>query len=1012
MLGNSICKKWGIVLFLILFYSFTYAQKTVSGTVRSANNEPTSGATVTVTGTQVATQTDVSGNFTINVPRGRNSLTITYVGSNLQTVNVANQSTVNITLATANTALEQVVVVGYGTQRRSDVTGAIGSVSAREIQDEPALQVGQALQGRVAGLQINQNSGAPGSGLLIRVRGTGTVNNADPLYVVDGNPNANPLDINPDQIESIQVLKSASAAAIYGAQGANGVILITTKQGRSGKSQLDVSFSQGLQQVQKYFPVTNAREYATLYNEGLRNAGQTPLYSNPDSLGEGTNWQKEVFQLAPMTDVSVSASGGSEFSKFFFSAGYTKQEGIIRGSGFDRVNLRINSSHNITPAIRLGQNLSASVANYQQFLEFNFGSILGNTLTANPELPVKNPDGSWGTSPTSLNSSNPLASIYYNNDETRRPVLNGNVYADITVLKDLVFRSQYNFNFGYAERKQFSPVYFVSANNQNQVSTLTETTNRFREYSWANTLTYNKTIGDHKFDVLAGITNQESFSQTIVAAGQGIPAAATENPNLRYLSLATAGNRVDGGAGEWGILSYLGRINYNYAGKYFSTINFRRDGSSRFGPRNRFANFPSFSVGWKMSEEAFIKKADWVNNLMLRGGWGSLGNQNSLPNYATTFLITPNVNYVFGNAVVRGQSPMAAGNPSLRWEATKETNLGFDFRGFNNKVTASFDWYYKKTTGMLIAIPLIQTAGFGGSPYATGAPFANGGSVVNKGIEIMLGYENRTAGGFDYDISGNIAFNRNKVTELNNPSGQLFTSISFVNQVSVTRVGHPIASFWGYQTNGIFQSEREVADHAFQTRGTAPGDWRFVDQDGNDTINAADQTIIGNPWPKFTYGFNAGASYKGFELKLQLQGTYGNEIFQAFKFRTENANFFNYTKNVWNNRWTGPGSSNSLPRLNTADPNNNFRSSDYYVEDGSYLRLRNIQLGYRIPGRALKFLRNARVYASVQNALTFTKYPGFDPEIGTNQTNPLYVGIDETNYPLPRIYTLGINLGL
>jgi TonB-linked SusC/RagA family outer membrane protein len=1011
MHANFISKKWALVLILMLSFTFSYAQKQVSGSVKNAENQPVSGATVTVTGTQVATQTDVSGNFTITVPQGRTTLTITYVGVEPQTVNVANQSTVSVVLKAANTALEQVVVVGYGTQRRSDVTGAIGSVSAKEIQDEPVLQVGQALQGKVAGLQINQNSGAPGAGLLIRVRGTGTVNNADPLYVVDGNPNVNPLDINPDQIESIQVLKSASAAAIYGAQGANGVILITTKQGRAGKSQLDVNYSQGLQQVQKYFPLTNAREYAILYNEGLRNSGQAPLYPNPDALGVGTDWQKEMFQVAPMQDVSVSASGGSEFSKFFFSMGYTKQEGIIRGSSFDRLSLRINSSHNITPAIRLGQNLSASLANYQQFPEFGFGSILGNTLTANPEVPVKNADGSWGSSPTSLNSNNPLASLYYNNDKTRRPVLNGNVYADITVVKDLIFRSQLNFNYGYAERKQFTPVYFISATNQNQVSTLTETTNRFREYSFANTLTYNKTIGDHKFDVLAGITNQESYSENIVATGQGIPAAATENPNLRYLSLATSGNSVSGGAGEWGLLSYLGRINYNYGGKYFSTVNFRRDGSSRFGPQNRFGNFPSFSVGWKLSEEAFIKKAGWVNNLMLRGGWGSLGNQTSLPNYATAFLLTPNVNYAFGNTVVRGQAPTTAGNPALKWEATKETNVGFDFRGFDNKVTASFDAYYKKTTGMLIAIPLIQTAGYGGTGPATGAPFANGGSVLNKGIEIMLGYENRTAGGFDYNISGNISFNRNKVTELNNPSGTLFTSISFVNQVSVTRVGDPIASFWGYKTDGILQNAKDVRDHAYQTAGTAPGDWRFVDITGNDTINAADQTVIGSPWPKFTYGFNMGASYKGFDLKLQFQGTYGNQIFQAFKFRTENANFFNYTRNSWENRWTGEGTSNTMTRLNASDPNNNFRSSDYYVEDGSYLRLRNVQLSYRIPANRLK-LRNARVFVSVQNALTFTKYSGFDPEIGTNGTNPLYVGIDETNYPIPRVYTLGINLGL
>jgi TonB-linked SusC/RagA family outer membrane protein len=632
MLANSSVKKCVLVFLLILSYTFIYAQKNVTGIVRDANGQPASGATVTVTGTQDATQTDASGNFSITVPQGRNSLTISYVGSEVQTVSVANQTNVNVALASANNSLEGVVVVGYGTQRRSDITGAIGTVSAREIQDEPALQVGQALQGKVAGLQVSQNSGAPGSPLLIRVRGTGTVNNAEPLYVVDGNPNVNPLDISPDQIESIQILKSASAAAIYGAQGANGVVLITTKQGRSGKSQLDINFSHGWQQIQRHFEMTNARQYAILYNEGLTNAGQAPLYPDPDALGEGTDWQKAIFQVAPMTDVNISASGGSEFSKFFFSAGYINQEGIIKGSSFDRVNLRINSSHTINKFIKVGQNLSGSIARYSNISEFNFGSILGSALTANPEIPVKNPDGTWGFSNTSLNSGNPAASLHYTNDDTRRPVVNGNAYVDITPLKNLVFRSQYNFNVGTSEQTIFAPQFRISATNFNDVARLTQNTNRFREYSWANTLTYEKSVGEHKFDFLAGFTSQESVTQFHSAEAQGLPAAATDNENLRHLDLAISNNRVTGNGGEWGILSYLGRINYNYAGKYFSTVNFRADGSSRFGENNKWGYFPSFSLGWKMSEENFLRDISWVDNLMIRAGWGSLGNQGSLPN--------------------------------------------------------------------------------------------------------------------------------------------------------------------------------------------------------------------------------------------------------------------------------------------------------------------------------------------------------------------------------------------
>ncbi len=1009
MFAKSNCRKWRIVLLLIFSCSFVYAQKKVTGNVLDANKQPASGATISVVGSKEATTTDLKGDFSITVPQGKTALKVSFVGNETQTIDITDRSVIAVTLKASDNPMESVVVIGYGTQKRSDVTGAIGTVSGKQVADEPVLQVGQALQGKVPGLQVSQNSGAPGSGLLVRVRGTGTVNNAEPLYVVDGNPAANPVDLNPDQIESIQVLKSASAAAIYGAQGANGVILITTKQGKAGKAQLDINFAQSLQQIQRYFPVTNAEQYATLYNEGLVNAGQAPLYPNPAALGVGTDWQKEMFQTAPMTEANIAASGGNESSKVYFFAGYTNQEGIVKKTSYERLNLRVNSSHIINKYIKVGQNLAYSTSKYNNVSEFGFGSTLGNTLTANPEIPAKNPDGTWGFSTTSLNSSNPAAALYYNNNTSRRPALNGNVYIDVTPLKGLVFRSQYNFNVASVDQKIFVPVYRISPSQGNDVSTLTENTTRIREYSWANTLTYQKTFGEHNLEALVGMTSQESSTQNVTAEGRGLPPAATDNPNLRYLDLAISNYRVAGAAGEWGILSYLGRINYNYKSKYFTTINFRADGSSRFGENNKFGYFPSFSVGWKISEENFMKGVEWVDNLMLRGGYGSLGNQNSLPNYAFANLVTPNINFAYGDpgTVTRGQAPTTLGNPDLKWESTQETNLGFDFRGFNGRVTASVDVYSKKTSDMLLQVPLLGYNGI------TTAPYVNGGDVSNKGIEIMLGYNKSTQKGLDWDISGNVAFNKNEVTALSNSGTAIQQIISFVGLVNSTQIGSPIASFYGWETEGIFQSQGEVAKHAYQSNGTAPGDFIFRDRDGNDTINAKDQTIIGNPWPKATFGLSGGLAYKGFELRFQIYGTYGNDIFQAFKFRTEGANFFNYSMKVWDKRWTGPGTSNDQPRLTTSDPNNNMRSSSYYVEDGSYIRLRNIQIGYRIPMKSSGFVRNARVYFSIQNALTWTNYTGFDPEIGTNAANnPLYIGIDETNYPLPRVYTLGFNIGL
>lgn len=980
---------------------------TVTGTVTDTAGTPLLGVSVTVDGTDIGTVTDFDGNYSLTVPEGA-TLTFSFIGMKTQKVALGNRTKVNVTLEEDVSALDEVVVVGYGSQKRSDITGAVGVVDSEEFEDEPVVQVGQALQGKVAGLQVSQNSGSPGSGLLIRVRGTGTVNNSEPLYVVDGNPNVDPLDLIPEQIESIQVLKSASAAAIYGAQGANGVILITTKQGRTGKSRLNINLSQGFQQIQRHVPMTNAMQYATLYNEGLVNAGDAPLYDDPASLGEGTDWQKAVFQVAPMTNVTVSASGGSESSRYFFSAGYANQDGIVKGSGFDRVNLRINSSHDITKGIKVGQNLSASLSNYKNISEYNFGSILGSTLTANPEVPVKFPDGSWGYSETSLNSSNPAASIHYTNNDTKRSVVNGNVYAELTFFEDLVFRSQYNFNIGYSENVVFNPQYRISSRSFNDVANLTENSNRFMDHSWANTLTYTKIVGKHSFDALAGFTTQESNTKYVQAYGAGLPANATDNENLRYLDLNTQSNRVAGNAGSYGILSYLGRLNYSYDGRYFGTINFRADGSSRFGENNKWGYFPSFSLGWKLSEEKFLADEDWMDNLMLRGGWGSLGNQGSLPNYAFASLVTPNINYVYGNPqkVFRGQAPTGLGNPDLKWESTKETNLGLDFTGFDGKVSASFDWYNKKTTDMLLQVPV---AGYSG---IQDAPFVNGGSVQNKGYEVMLSYQNATPKGISYSISGNIAHNKNEVLDLSNAGSALNQFISFVGLMNTTQVGGPIASFWGWQTDGLFQSQEEVDNHAFQSSGTAPGDIRFKDLNGDGVINAEDQTIIGNPWPKFTYGFNGSISYKNLDFKVQLQGVSGNDVFMAMKFRTEGSNFFNYTKNVWDNRWTGPNTSNRVPRLNTDDPNNNFRSSDYYLEDGSYLRVRNIQLGYTFPDDIFKGV-DVSIYTSVQNAFTFTKYPGFDPEIGTNSANnPLYIGIDETNYPVPRIYTIGLKVGL
>ncbi|PKA97771.1 TonB-linked SusC/RagA family outer membrane protein [Flavobacteriaceae bacterium MAR_2009_75] len=978
----------------------------ISGKVTDGDGVPLLGVSVVVEESNIGTVTDFDGNYTLTVPEN-STLVFSFVGMVTKLVEVDGRQIIDVVMIEDVSSLEEVVVVGYGTQKRSDITGAIGVIDTEQYEDQPIIQVGQALQGLVAGVQVSQNSGSPGGGMLIRVRGAGTVNNSDPLYVVDGNPNVDPVDLIPDQIESIQVLKSASASAIYGAQGANGVVLITTKKGKSGKSRLNINLSQGLQTIQKHLPVTNAAEFATLYNEGLVNAGDAPLYPDPSALGEGTDWQREMFSVAPMTTLTVSASGGSEKSNFFFSGNYTTQDGILPRSDFERVSLRVNSSHEISPAITLGQNLAVNFSNKENLEEFYFAGVLARTLTANPEIAPRNPDGSFGVSTTSLNSVNPLAYVSQTINDSRRYVANGNVFAELTFLKDIVFRSQYNFNLTFVENTVFVPTFFLAVGQENQNATLQEGNTRTNEYSWANTLTYNKDFGNHNLDVLAGVTVQESTRKFVQASGGGIPENSADDENLRFLNLATIPGQIFGDGGSNGLFSYLGRVNYDYDGRYFATGNFRADGSSRFGANNKWGYFPSFSLGWKLSEERFLENSDWADNLMLRAGWGSLGNQNALNNYGFASLITPNTNYTFGEPqeVLIGQAPTGQGNPDLKWETTRETNLGLDFKGFNNKVSAYIDWYRKETSDLILRIPLVAYSGI------QNFPFVNGGSVLNTGIEVMLGYENTTPGGFTYSIVGNASRNRNEVLDLINDGTSIFQEISFVGNANVTRVGDPIASQWGWQTDGIFQTQQEVDNHAFQTSGTSPGDIRFVDVNEDGVVDSNDQTIIGNPWPKLTYGLNTAFSYKNFDARVQFQGVYGNDIFMGLRFRTEGSNFFNYTQRVYDGRWTGPGTSNTIPAPNTNDPNNNMRSSDYYLESGSYLRVRNIQLTYKIPTYVFNDAINMSIYGSVQNAFTFTKYPGFDPEIGTNGSNPLYVGFDEANYPVPRVFTLGLKVG-
>ncbi|MCE6992466.1 TonB-dependent receptor [Dyadobacter sp. CY323] len=968
----------------------------VKGKVTDQKGQALPGVSIIVKETQLGTITDTEGNFSLTLPEGSTVLVFSFIGYVSQEVPVNGRSEIDIILAESVDNLKEIVVVGYGTQSKRNLTSSISSVSPKDIANQPVQQVGQALQGKIAGVQIIQNSGSPGSSLMVRIRGAGTVNNSEPLYVIDGNLGASPSSLDPNQIESIEILKSASASAIYGAQGANGVIIITTKKGVTGKSNIQLNVYSGVQQVHRTMPLVNGRQYAQLYNLALTNAGKDPLFKDVQSLGAGTDWQDAIFRSASILNAEISASGGSEKGTYYISGGYYNQKGTVINTDYSRINFRVNSEYKVTKAITIGENISLSYGTRNSIPEFGARNPVPNAWHMDPTVPVKNPDGSWGF-PKFSDTKNPVAEATLYTNTIKSPILNGSAYLTADLLSSLKFRSQINMNLGFSNLYNFIPTFDIFPLQRNLVTSLTREMSQTTNWDWQNTLTYEKSFGQHDLEVLGGITAQSNRTENMVAIGQNLPINANTDESLRYLSLATTGQQVSGGAGEYGMLSFLGRVNYSYKGTYLFTGNLRVDGSSKFGKNNRFGTFPSFSLGWRISDEEFMKNVSFINDLKIRGGWGMLGNQNSLPNYAFASTVTPNIIYGFGNSISQGQAATSIGNPSLKWESTKETEIGIDFTGFGNRITVSAAYYNKSTSNMLLRVPIPAYSG------VTTPPFVNGGDVNNQGVELLITYRKKAPGKFTYDVSANLSNNINKVTKLSNSQAAIFEG-SF----SRTTVGEPIGSFYGHVMDGIFQTQGEVDQHAYQTSGTSPGDIRFKDLNGDNIIDQNDRTTIGSPWPKLSYGISSNLRYGPLDMNLGFYGVYGNDIIANWKYFTQGSNFYNFDTEMLN-AWSGPGTSNTIPRLNVNDPNNNLRASSYYIENGSYLRLKSIQLGYTYPHPLLKSIQKVRIYVACQNLLTFTKYRGYDPEIGSPGST-LIVGTDEGYYPQPRIVTAGLSL--
>lgn len=993
----------------------------VSGTVVEGDM-PLPGVSVTVKGSYAGTSTDLDGKFSLSVASG-STLVFSYIGYLRQEVTVTNTVTdLKVTLKPDVAGLEEAIVIGYGNQQRSKISGAVTTVDIKEATSIPVLRTEQALQGRAAGVQVTQNSGQPGSTQTIRIRGLGSINNSDPLFIVDGIPSGGIDYLNPSDIESISILKDAASTAIYGARGANGVVLITTKKGsRNSKATLTYDSYVGIQEPWKHMALLNAEEYAVLMNESRAAAGLPALagLTDPAGLGEGTDWQEAMFQTAPMANHSVLYTNGTETSSLAMGASHFSQDGIIGGEKgrFERTTFRVNSEQQAGDRFRVGQNVTFTHIKRNALAENNeFSTPVLRALNIDPVTPVTRLDGTYAyTDYIDSDIVNPINQIEqtFDNWTTNRFV--GNVFGEVDLMPSLKFRSSVNVDLALGSQKIFFPTFDLAlypgdpnrpATEFREVNSLIRAENKWSTWQWENTLTYTKEFdNEDKLQVIAGYSALESRSTSITASRDSL---ATNDPNYAFLSNSLNVEpqipRASDGISETAWIGQFVRATYDLGNEWSLMGTLRYDGSSRFGLNNRFGMFPSFSAAWNLTERPWFDEKEWIDFFKVRGSWGRNGNA-EIGDYAYNPIVVNGLNYTFGSEQNQtiGSGPVAIANPDLKWETGEQINLGVDADFLDGRWNLIFDIYEKNTRDMLAYVPNPGTAGLEPGP-------SNVASARNRGAELAIGYQGGE-GDFTYNINGNISMYRNEVTDLGAPvdslnqpifTGNVFGSGDFV---AITNIGLPIASFYGFETAGIFQTDAEAA--ASSQSNAVAGDVIFVDQNDDGVINNEDKVVIGNPHPDFTYGFTAGATWKNFDANLFLQGSHGNDVYMGM---------FRYDLNTTNlpisalGRWTGEGSSNDIPRMTHSDLNQNNRVSDRFIEDGSYLRIKSLMLGYTLPSDVLDRagISKLRVYASANNLFTFTKYSGLDPEIGTRGT--LEIGIDRGFYPSPRIYNLGINV--
>jgi TonB-linked SusC/RagA family outer membrane protein len=1024
--------KSGILVKELLVAAENRNQETrrISGTVIDESNLPIPGASIAITGTKYQTITDFEGHFVLDIPSNSKFLSVSYIGFQTKEVNIENKNILNIVLMEATSQLDEIVITGYGSEKRANITASIASVKMKEIVSQPKSNVVEMLEGRLAGVQIMSDN-SPGGGTSVRIRGFSTINNNDPLVIIDGVPASNGLNgINPSDIESLQVLKDAASASIYGSRAANGVVLITTKKGsKDGKTQMQFDGYSGIQAVFNLPTMLNAQQYGDLLWQATKNDGKVPsnaIYGNDPSKATipayintantiksaDVNWIKEIMRPAAVHSYNLSLSKGDDKAQQLLSLGYFNQDGIIEHTGFERFSARFNSSYKVKDFLTIGENFSSSyTSQVSAGTNSALGSIVFEALQFPSIVPVYDDNGAFAGNPIN-DISNPLGKLTRakDNKQNRIQAL-GNVFANVHV-GNFAFNSSLGLDYQSYNFRGFSPVYNEIL-SQNLKSELTTNSSFNYQLTISNTMNYKKQFNNHSVDALLG---QEAIKYYYEGFGASRQNFLYEDLNFRYLTYGTENQLNSGTANQWALNSYFGRVNYNFSQKYLVTATVRRDGTSRL-VNNKWGTFPSVSGGWRIDKESFFGRGTTFSSFLLRGSWGQTGNQ-QLPSYSTVDSYSNNNNYsnyaISGsqNVVDTGLTQTRVANANLAWETTTQKTIGVDLGFFKNKLNVTAEVYDKVTNDILVynVVPLT----YGGT---NDGQWINDGQMTNRGYELALDFKDKV-NDFSYDLALNFIGNKNKLTALSSvpylgiPTSSLHT-VNFDQEVSRSAVGQPIGSFYGFVTDVLFRNQQEITDYGLQPNAQA-GDLKFKDINGDGLINALDRTFIGSPHPKILVGFTINLKYKQFDLGMFFNGSFGNDIYNLTKYKTQFFNQAAYNKEAsLTGAWTVDNPNSSIPRLSLDDRNNNIRPSSYYVEDGSYFKLNNLQLGYTFKPELISGIK-LRLYGQASNVFTLTKYSGMTPQIGlqsySSSNRNLDIGIDRGIYPPSRTFIFGCNL--